>query len=71
MTDNVAPPVVTRNVRAELARAGRSPTEARNHLEMSATTWTTRMAAPGTWRLQELERLAEWLGVNTSELVAG
>lgn len=73
MTDNPSPtaPAVTRNVRAELARAGRSPTEARNFLSMSATTWTTRMANPGTWRLTELERLASWLGVKTSDLVTG
>ena len=77
-----APPVITVNIRAELARRGLTAEHARGHLgrrsattgawrPMSATTWEERMRNPGTWRLQELETLAEALGISVGRLVVG
>lgn len=62
-------PRITRNIRAELARAGLSATEARMHLEMARSTWDARMANPGLWRLSELDALAALLHVRTAALV--
>lgn len=75
MTDNAAgatvgaPPAITRNIRAELARAGRTARQARAAIGISPSTWDDRMSQPGYWRLQELERLAGWLGVDVATLV--
>jgi hypothetical protein len=87
MTDSPAepvatapPPVITGNIRAEMARRGISAATARRMLgrrgthglvAMSPTTWETRMREPGSWKWRELERLAEILGVSPAELVRG
>lgn len=62
-------PRITRNIRAELARAGLSATEARMHLDMARSTWDARMANPGLWRLSELDALAGLLQVRPATLV--
>jgi hypothetical protein len=77
MTDNATgttvdlPPVITRNIRAELARAGKTSREAQEAIRVGATTWDDRMRRPGYWRLNQLEALAEWLGVDLFELIRG
>ncbi len=71
MTDNPhRAPLVTRNVKAELARAGLTATQARDHLEMARSTWDSRMADPKLWRLGELEALSALVGSSVAELVA-
>lgn len=77
MTDNAMgtavdlPPVITRNIRAELARAGRTARQAQEAIQISSTTWDDRMRQPGYWRLQHLEALADWLGVDIVALLRG
>lgn len=76
MTDNatgtaVEPPAITRNIRAELARAGRNVGQAQEATGIRPSTWDDRMRQPGYWRLAELERLAAWLGVDVVTLVKG
>ena len=66
-----APPVITGNIRAEMARAGMSVQRAQNIVNVSPGTWETRMKTPGTWRMNELERLAAALGVSVARLVVG
>lgn len=63
------PPPVTRNIRAELARAGRTTRQAQEAIGIPASTWDDRMREPGYWRLNQLEALAQWLGVPLQELV--
>lgn len=75
MTDNRTgtavelPPAITRNIRAELARAGRTARQAQDATGIRPSTWDSRMSQPGSWRLKELECLADWLGVELSTLV--
>ena len=76
MTDNVTgtavePPVITRNIRAELARAGRNIGQAQDATGIRPSTWDARMREPGYWRLKELEKLADWLGVDVTVLLRG
>jgi hypothetical protein len=74
MTDTQSPPgfgPVNANIRAELARAGRTAREAQRGTGIPSSTWDSRMAEPGYWRLRELQRLAEWLGIDASVLVRG
>jgi hypothetical protein len=78
MTDNTAsapivhrPPPITRNIRAELARAGKTAKEAQEVVGLGATTWDDRMTRPGYWRLNQLEALAAWLGVDVVTLLRG
>jgi hypothetical protein len=76
MTDNatgtaVEPPVITRNIRAELARAGRTARQAQEAIGIPASTWDDRMRRPGSWRMSQLEALAAWLGVELFELLRG
>lgn len=75
MTDNTSgatkaqlAPVVTRNVRAELARTGRTRAEAMQVAGVSERTWEKRMRDDSTWRLSELRRLSAWLGVSLGDL---
>jgi hypothetical protein len=75
MTDNEAgtsvglPPALTRNIRAELARAGRSARQAQEAIGIPGSTWDDRMVRPGYWRLGQLQALADWLGVELADLV--
>jgi hypothetical protein len=74
MTDRIATrPVlgaqVAANIRAELARAGISATEARDQLRMGETAWKTRQTNPGRWTLGELLALQRITGVPLSDLV--
>lgn len=78
MTDNPAnapivrrPPPITRNIRAELARAGKTAREAQEAIGIPPSTWDSRMADPGYWRLGQLESLAAWLGVDVETLLRG
>ena len=76
MTDNatgtaVEPPVSTRNIRAELARAGKTARQAQEAIGIPASTWDDRMRHPGYWRMSQLEALAAWLGVELFELLRG
>jgi hypothetical protein len=66
-----APPVITGNIRAEMARAGMTVAATQRHLEMSAPTWERRMRNPGTWKWSELEKLAALLHVAPARLVVG
>ncbi len=74
--------MITRNIRAELARAGMTVAAAQHTVgrlsevdgawrPMSAGTWERRMREPGTWKLQELEALAAELGISVGRLVVG
>lgn len=69
-----APPTVSDNVRAEIARAGLTAREVRSAMlnrgiHLAASTWDDRMRTPGTWRLRELETIAEVLGRPINVLV--
>jgi hypothetical protein len=74
MTDNASgtavghPPAITRNIRAELARAGRTARMAQEAIGVPASTWDDRMREPGYWRINQLERLAAWLDVELADL---
>lgn len=68
-----APPLpdVSANIRAELARRRRTVRDAQGAMNISSSTWDARMSEPGFWRLKELEALADWLGVELTDLVRG
>jgi hypothetical protein len=63
------PPPITRNIRAELARAGKTAREAQEAIRVPASTWDDRMREPRYWRIGQLEELAEWLGVDVATLL--
>lgn len=65
------PPVITGNIRAELARAGMTVAHAQRVVDISPGTWETRMRVPGTWKMSELRALADALGVTVGRLVVG
>lgn len=80
MTDNPSPPravvdvTVSDNVRAELARADMTALAmraalAKRGVSIAKSTWDARMADPNTWRLGELQAIAEVLGIEPGELV--
>lgn len=59
------------NVRAEVARAGRTGREVAAKVEMSHSTWMSRMRKPDTWRMGELKRIADELGIPLDRLADG
>jgi hypothetical protein len=59
------------NVRAEIARAGVNPRLVREALQMSRTTWHRRMRKPGDWRMGELRKIADHLGIPIERLANG
>jgi hypothetical protein len=63
------PPPITRNIRAELARAGKTAREAQLAIGLPPSTWDDRMREPEYWRLGQLESLAKWLGVDVETLL--
>lgn len=67
-------PDTSANVRAEIVRAGMTAAGVRTAMRaegvhISPTTWSDRMADPGSWRLRELEAIAAVLAIPTSALV--
>jgi hypothetical protein len=59
------------NVRAEIARAAVNPRLVREAIGMSRTTWRRRMKEPGDWRLGELRKIADHLGIPIERLANG
>lgn len=63
--------LVNGNIRAELARAGKTVKDAQGVAGIAPSTWDARMADPGSWRVDQLVKLAAWLNVELVELVCG
>jgi lambda repressor-like predicted transcriptional regulator len=61
----------TANVRAEAARRGVSIRELCHRIGMARSTWTRRTVNPGSWRLGELQRVADALEVPLDRLADG
>lgn len=59
------------NVRAEIARANVNPRLVREAIDMSRTTWHRRMREPGDWRMSELRKIADYLGIPIQRLANG
>jgi hypothetical protein len=64
-------PDVSANIRAELARRRITVRAAQEAVQLGATTWDDRMQRPGYWRLDQLQRLADFLEVPLADLVLG
>lgn len=60
---------VAANVRAELARSGRSGAAAARRLQMSRQAISPRLRGDRAFRAEEIAELAEWLGIPTSRLI--
>lgn len=59
------------NVRAEIARRHSSAREVQKATGIPPSTWNRRMSDPSTWRLGELQRIAEYLDVPLDRLADG
>jgi hypothetical protein len=59
------------NVRAEVARASRTNRDVAEAIGMPYSTWARRMADPGAWRIGELKRIADELGIPLDRLADG
>jgi transcriptional regulator with XRE-family HTH domain len=60
---------VAENVRAELARAGRTATQAAKVLGKSKQAMSPRLAGVRAFRAEEIPALAEWLGIPVATLL--
>lgn len=60
---------LTRNIRAELARAGLGTATARKMIGMGETAWSARLRDPSRWTIGELLELARITGTPVTELV--
>jgi hypothetical protein len=58
-------------IRAELHRRRGTEDAAAQAIGFSRSQWQARMEQPGRWRLGELSRVAELLGMSLEDLVAG
>lgn len=71
-----APPgyaeTVNRNIKAELARAGKRPAdlEAADALNLSHSRAMRRLSGETEWRLSEIEQVAGWLGIDLERLTS-
>ena len=61
----------TANVRAEAARRGMSIRELCRRIGMARSTWTRRTLDPRSWRLGELQKIADVLDVPLDRLADG
>lgn len=61
---------VAANVRAELARSGKTGADAARELGISRQAMHPRMTGQRAFRAEEIASLAHWLGVPTSRLLA-
>jgi hypothetical protein len=69
-------PPISQNIRAELARAGITHDQMRWHLTekvvgMSRTAWRRRLTGDVSWRINELQCIADRLQVPLSRLTEG
>ncbi len=60
---------ITRNIRAELARAGVTVAQARARIPLGEAAWSARMRQPGRWTLAELMALEVITGAPFRDLV--
>lgn len=62
---------VNSNIRAEMARAGKSQGQTATGSKLSETGFSRRLAGYIPWTLPEIERVAEFLELPMSTLLAG
>lgn len=60
--------VVKRNVRAEIARSGKTHQSVARGIDMPYPTFRRRIAGEVDWRAGELEAVARYLGITVSRL---
>lgn len=63
-------PSYSANVRAEVARAGRTQGAVAEEIGMTRSQWDRRMSGAVDWRAFELDRIADVLGVPLERLAA-
>lgn len=59
------------NVRAEVARVGRTGRDVADKIGMPHSTWMRRMGKPESWRMGELQKIAVELGIPLDRLADG
>lgn len=61
---------VAANVRAEIARAGKSQSDVAQHIPLSQQSLSQRMQGRVPFRISELQRIADYLGISVNALVS-
>ena len=61
--------VVNDTIRAELARFNRSQQELADFLDVSASAVSRRLTSDYAWKISDLVRIGDWLGLNLIEAI--
>jgi len=64
-------PAVSKRIKSAVGRAGRAQTGVATMCGLSWPQWQRRMRGDVGWRLDEVQRIAEHLGVPLTELTEG